>query len=326
VNEQVDIQSTLDLSEQFQLIGGFESESARLRTASPNAFDPNPTPLRAKVRTDSVYLQAQATPISWLTATLGVRSTSQSRFGDAVTARATLVARLNEGNTIVRAAFANGFKAPTLFQSFSDFGNARLVPEESASGEIGIEQALFARKVVVAGTYFERDTTNQIDFASCFGVVSPICVNRPFGVYDNIARTKATGFEASLEYRPTNAFSLTAGFTGLTATNVSRGSANFGKRLARRPRESGFITAAYQFDFGLSLQATLTHTGQSFNDGANRTRLAGFDLVSVRASQKISDTWSIYARIENAGDEIYQTAAGYGSPPRQAFVGLRAIF
>jgi outer membrane cobalamin receptor len=55
-------------------------------------------------------------------------------------------------------------------------------------------------------------------------------------------------------------------------------------------------------------------------------RLAGFDLISVRANQKISDKWSIYARVENANDVSYQTAADYGSTPRQAFVGLRATF
>jgi vitamin B12 transporter len=54
--------------------------------------------------------------------------------------------------------------------------------------------------------------------------------------------------------------------------------------------------------------------------------LKGFELVSLRASQKISDTWSVYARVDNAGEATYQTAAGYGSPPRQAYVGLRATF
>jgi vitamin B12 transporter len=80
------------------------------------------------------------------------------------------------------------------------------------------------------------------------------------------------------------------------------------------------------FDFGLSVSATYSRTGPSFNDGANRTRLAGFDLISVRVSQEVSQIWSIYARVDNAGDEIYQTAAGYGSMPRQMFVGLRATF
>jgi vitamin B12 transporter len=325
-NEQVDIVSTLDISPMLQVVGGGEVETSRLRVASPSSFNPNPTPLRAEVQTNSFYLQAQVTPAPWLTTTLGVRHTSNSRFGDAFTARATLAARLNDGNTILRAAFANGFKAPTLFQSFSDFGNAFLKAEEAASGEFGIEQAFFARKLSVAMTYFKRDTINQIDFASCFGVTSTICVNRPFGVYDNIAKAKAEGFEATLSYKPTANFDLSAGFTALETDNLSPGSNNFGKQLSRRPRQSGYINAAYVFDFGLSVSATYSRTGPSFNDGANRTRLAGFDLISVRVSQEVSQIWSIYARVDNAGDEIYQTAAGYGSMPRQMFVGLRATF
>jgi vitamin B12 transporter len=195
-----------------------------------------------------------------------------------------------------------------------------------SSAEIGIEQALFDRKLVVGITGFVRDTTNQIDFASCFGVRSPICVNRPYGVYDNIARTKADGIEASLSYKPTPRFDMTLGYTALNTANRVAGSANFGKDLARRPTDTGYVTIAYQFDTGLTLSGTYSVTGDSFNDAGNRTRLKGYELVSLRASQKISDIWSVYARVDNAGEATYQTAAGYGSPPRQAYVGLRATF
>jgi vitamin B12 transporter len=67
-------------------------------------------------------------------------------------------------------------------------------------------------------------------------------------------------------------------------------------------------------------------TGDSFDNGSNSVRLKGYELISLRASQKIGDNWSFYARVENVGDEVYQTAGGYGSPPSQAFVGLRATF
>jgi vitamin B12 transporter len=325
-NDQFDIQTSLDVGTGLQIVAGGEFETSRLRTSSPSSFDPHPTPLRASTKTSGVYIEAQATPTSWLTATLGARWTSNSRYGDATNVRATLAANLNDGNTTLRAAIANGFKAPTLYQLFSEYGNVSLAPEEASSAEIGIEQALFGRKLVVGITGFVRDTTNQIDFASCFGVRSPICVNRPYGVYDNIARTKADGFEASLSYKPTSRFDLTLGYSALNTANRVAGSAHFGKDLARRPTDTGFVTIAYQFDTGLTLSGTYSVTGDSFNDAGNRTLLKGFELVSLRASQKISDNWSVYARVDNAGEATYQTAAGYGSPPRQAYVGLRATF
>jgi vitamin B12 transporter len=325
-NDQFDVQTILVVGVGLQIVAGGEFETSRLRTSSPSSFDPKPTPLRASTKTSGLYIEAQATPTPWLTATLGARWTSNSRYGDATNVRATLAANLKDGNTTLRAALANGFKAPTLYQLFSEYGNLSLVPEEASSAEIGIEQALFGRKLVVGITGFVRDTTNQIDFASCFGVRSPICVNRPFGVYNNIARTKADGFEASLTYKPTTRFDMTVGYTALNTTNRAVGTANFGKELARRPEDTGFVSVAYQFETGLTLSGTYSATGDSFNDAGNRTLLKGYEIVSLRASQEIGDIWSIYARVDNAADETYQTAAGYGSPPRQAYVGLRATF
>lgn len=45
--------------------------------------------------------------------------------------------------TIVRASYGEGFKAPTLFQPFSEYGNTALTPEEAKGWEAGIEQHLF---------------------------------------------------------------------------------------------------------------------------------------------------------------------------------------
>jgi vitamin B12 transporter len=325
-NEQFDVQTRLDLSPSLQIIAGGEFETSRLRVAAPNVFDPNPAPLRARTQTQGLYVQAQVTPTSWMTATLGVRQTSNARFGDALNAQATFVARFNGDTTSVRVAIANGFKAPTLYQSLSEYGNLELQPEEASSYEFGVEQAFFARKLIGSVTYFARDVVNQIDFASCFGVTRSICTNRPFGVYDNIAAATAEGIEAALDIKPRPNLAISLGYTALDASNQSRGSGNFGKNLARRPRQSDFVSAAYDFAFGLNLSATYTRVGKSFNDGGNRQRLDGYDLISVRASQRINENWSIYARVENATDEFYQSVAGYGGLPRQAFVGLRATF
>jgi vitamin B12 transporter len=325
-NDQFEVQSSLDIGSSLQLVAGGEIETSRLTVSAPSSFDPNPVPLKASTRVGGYYLQGQATPTPWLTATLGARWTTNNRFGDALNVRATLAATFNDGNTIARAALANGFKAPTLYQTFSEYGNLSLVPEEASSSEFGLEHGMFSRKLVASVTAFSRDTINQIDFASCFASTNRICVNRPFGVYTNIAQASAEGIEAGLEAKPTQRLTLSAGYTLLETRNRSVGNANFGKQLARRPGETGFVSVAYQFGFGLDVSGTYSMTGDSFNNAANSALLKGYELISLRASQKIGDNWSIYARVENASDEVYQTAGGYGSPPSQAFVGLRAIF
>ena len=325
-NQTLELQSTLDVTPQFQLVGGGEIEEAHLRTASPSRANPNPIPLRASSDLSALYIQAQASPAPWLTTSFGARWTHNDRFGDALNARATLVASFNEGNTLVRAGAANGFKAPTPFQLFSNFGNPTLAPEEAGSVEFGVEQALFSRRLIGAITFFDRDTTNQIDFISCFRNPIDICVGRPGGTYDNIARTKAEGLEASLEAKPSDRLSLSIGYSTLNARNKVEGSANFNRRLARRPEETSFVTVSYDFPFGLDVSATMSRIGDSFDDAANSRPLKSYELLTLRASQKLGDNWSIFGRIENAGDEIYQTTTGYGSPRQQSWIGLRASF
>lgn len=325
-NRRAEFQTSLDLTPQVQIVGGGEFEQSRLRTASPSVSNPNPNPLRATSELSALYLQGQASPTSWLTATLGVRWTDHDSFGEALNTRATVAASFNEGNTILRAALADGFKAPTPFQLFSSFGNAKLQPEEASSAEIGLEQAWFSRRLIGSITYFERDTINQIDFVSCFGNAATICIGRPSGTYDNIARTKADGAEFTLEAKPTSALSFSAGFSTLDARNKVRGTANFNRLLPRRSKETGFATLGYVFDFGLDLSATYSRVGDSFNNAGNTVVIKGYDLVTIRASQRINDHWTLFARVENAGDEIYETITGYGSPRRQTLVGLRATF
>jgi vitamin B12 transporter len=326
INVRFEVQSTLGVSPRFQVVAGGELEEAKLRIASPSVFDPNPTPLRASSELGALYIQGQASPTSWLTGTIGARWTTNDRFGEALNVRATLAASFNDGNTILRAAIADAFKAPTPFQLFSEYGNANLSPEEAASFEIGFEQAFFSRRLIAAVTSFKRDTTNQIDYVSCYLNPIAICVGRPFGTYDNIAKTKADGLELTLEARPINGLTIIAGISSLDARNAVVGSANFDRRLARRASETGFVNVGYNFSIGLDLSATFSSTGDSFDNASNSVRLPGYDLITLRASQKIGDTWTIYARVENATNEVYQTVKGYGSPSKQAFVGLRANF
>lgn len=326
VNDRVDLQSVLDLTAQVQIVAGYEHETASFRTASPSVATPNPRPATAEVDSQAFYAQIQARPTPGLTVTLGARATDHERFGEAVNLRATLAWAINDGATILRAAAADGFKAPSLFQLLSNFGNVSLQPEEATSVEVGVEQALFDRRLIAALTWFDRSATNQIDFVSCFRNPAAFCVNRPFGTYDNIARTKADGLEATLEFRPIDALSLTAGLATLDARNDAGGSANFNRRLARRPDQTSFLTASWRFGPGREVSATLSRIGDSFDNASNSVRLPGYELVTLRASWAVSERWSVQARIENVGDETYQTTAGYGSPPRQAFLGLHADF
>jgi vitamin B12 transporter len=325
-NERVELQSTFDVTQRLQLIGGFEREDAQLRTRSPSVAVPNPTPVSSSAVLEAVYLQVQARPTDGLTATLGMRRTDDDRFGEAISLRATVAYTPNDGAIVLRASVGDGFKAPTPFQLFSDFGNTRLAPEESFAWDVGVEQNWLNGRVRTGLTYFRRDTKNQIDFVSCFASSNPICVGRPFGTYDNVAKTFADGVEASLAWQPTDNWQIDATYTTLDARNRVAGSANFGRVLARRADQTATLSVRHAFDGGHDLGASVTQVGDSFDNASNSVRLEGYTLVSLRGSVQLREGLSLYGRVENATDEAYQTTFRYGSPPRQAFFGVRASF
>ena len=136
----------------------------------------------------------QFSPVQALTLTAGLRYDDHETFGSNTTAQAGAAWSVTP-STLLRASYGEGFKAPTLYQLFSEFGTPSLAPEESDDWDVGVEQRL-GESVVVSATYFDRDTKNMIDFVSCFGSSLPQCSQcQPFGFYENMAQT--TGAMAS---------------------------------------------------------------------------------------------------------------------------------
>ena len=54
--------------------------------------------------------------------------------------------------------------------------------------------------------------------------------------------------------------------------------------------------------------------------------LDDFEVLDISASYRLSDNFSIYARLENATDEDYEEITGFNSPARAAYVGFRFNF
>jgi vitamin B12 transporter len=64
----------------------------------------------------------------------------------------------------------------------------------------------------------------------------------------------------------------------------------------------------------------------SFDDAANTVLLDGYATLAVRGEWDANDRVTLFGRIENLWDEDYQTAAGYATEGRAAYLGARARF
>lgn len=324
-NERLEYQGIFDISEGWQATVGAETEKSRLRTASPSSFDPNPVPTRGSTRINSVYGQLMTTPFTGLTVTGGVRYDDHDTFGGETTFGANLAWTPNDGATLLRANYGEGFKAPTLFQLQSEFGNRLLQPETAKSWDVGIEQSLLGGGIVASATWFRRDTRNQIDFIFC-STNTGICQDRPFGTYDNVQEARAQGLEFTLDLKPVEALTVQAQYSYTDAENRVEGSANFGRQLPRRAKHVAAASIDYRWPFGLSTGASLLHVGSSFDNGSNTRKLEGYVLVGLRASYPITDTIELYGRVDNLFDVDYQTTFRYGSLGRAGYAGVRLRF
>ena len=218
------------------------------------------------------------------------------------------------------ASYGEGFKAPSLFQLHSDFGNLALGPERSRSWDAGLHYADFPLNFTL--TAFRRDSRDLIDFKSCFGSSEPICTDRPIGTYDNVGRARSQGIELEGEYHIVEGLEAAIAYAFIDSTNRETSA-----RLARRPNHAGTISLDWQaYRSPVRLGADWRVVSATFDDAANAVRLPGHAVLDLRASVEVSGQFTFYGRVENIWNERYQTAAGYNSSPRAAYLGVRARY
>ncbi|MDB5483644.1 MAG: TonB-dependent receptor [Caulobacteraceae bacterium] len=307
----------------YQAVFGAQSARSTIDTASP-PFAPR---FKAGATLTSGYGQLSGEVLPNLTLTAGGRYDDHSTFGGHATGQASAAWRLNGGDTILRASFGQGFKAPSLFQLYSPFGNLTLRPEEANGWDAGIEQRFLAGRVDLQASYFGRETRNLIDFVSCFGITTGACAgNTVGGFYDNIARTSAQGVEVQATWRASDRLTLAGNYTYDHDVDRSPGSPTRGLQLARRPRNTANLTASYVWPVGLTTAVAVRYADRSYDNAANTIPLQSYVLWDLRASYPIGRRVALYGRIENLTDKHYETTYQYGTLGRAAYAGVRYQF
>ena len=319
---RVEYQGSFAITEAWDATFGAETESARIRYNSQYSL----APLFARTGSDAAYVQLQGDVLPNLTLTTGVRYEDHDIYGDDTVGQVAAAWRITS-RTILRASYSQGFRAPGLYELYSEYGNTALQPEESDSYDFGVTQSLLDGRLTASATYFRRDVDNQIGFFDCYVGTDALCTPGGvflYGFYINNLRTKADGVELEGEFKATDDLTLTANYTWTDAVNV--GGDYPGNRLARRPEHLANLVATWNWASGLSTSVAVRHVGESFATEANTAVLDAYTLVDLRGSYPMSDTMEIFGRVENLFDADYETVPTYGVPGRMAFVGVRARF
>jgi vitamin B12 transporter len=281
---------------------GADSEWQRSRST----YDP-----RAKARLSSAHAL-----LGWqqggLSLAGGVRVDDHSRFGTHLTLGANGTLAVAEGWR-VRASYGEGFKAPTLYQLFGGFvGNPYLKPEKSRSYDVGVERGVRGGEGLhLAATLFRRDSRNLIDLDSDFD-------------YQNVARARAQGVELEAGLRPSPRWLVQVAYTYLKARDRTQS-----RDLARRPRNAVTLSADWTTPLaGLELGGDIRMASDAveYTFAGAASRLDGYAVATVRARLPLTETIELTARVENVTDAQYETARGFNTAGRSAYVGARARF
>ena len=257
-----------------------------------------------------------------LVVTAGLRYDDHSRFGGQWTFGANAAYEFAPAIRL-RAAYGESFKAPTLYQLLSQYGNADLAPERARSYELGVSYGQRGDPLYLAVSAYRRDARNLIDFTSCWGSSDPRCATRPSGFYVNEERARAQGFEVEAGAQLAQGLAAMLVYSHTDTENRTRGDIYEGNSFGRRPAH--MLTGSVDWDsgFGLSLGADLRWVGKAWDNRANLARLDSYALADIRASYTLGDHVTLFGRVENLWNERYTIASGYNTQGRAAFIGLR---
>ena len=304
-NRRYEYQGVFDATTFAELVFGAEREESEFRSSSYGG-----TPEKADVWLNSAYGQLNLTPFSGLSLTGGVRYDDHETYGDETTFAASGSYSPNGGATVLRASYGEGFKAPSLYQLYSVYGNTALMPETSESWDVGLTHRFLDGRAQVGATYFERDSKNLIGFVSTD--------TDPYGFYDNTELASAHGWEFGVAMRPVDGFDVALNYTTIDAVDETTG--NF---LPRRAKDKASVVVDYRLESGIGIGATVLMVGDSFDNASNSRELDGYVVTDVRASYGLTDNLEVFGRIENLFDAEYETVFRYGQPGRAAFGGVR---
>ena len=241
------------------------------------------------------------------TVQLNVRHDNDSEFGGKTTGSAAYAYAFTPAWRGT-ASVGTAFRAPTLYQRFSEYGVATLVPEKSRNVELGLRWAEGASS---AGLVAYR---NKVDNLITFADAGP-CVS-DFGCYSNTGRAEYSGATLSASHAM-NGINLAASLDVQNPRDLATG-----KSLARRAKQHATLSADTRVA-SWQLGAEAQFSGKRFDDAANTRVLSGYSLVNLSASTPISRDWTLLARIDNLADKKYEVARTYGTAGRSFYAGVK---
>ena len=156
---------------------------------------------------------------------------------------------------------------------------------------------------------------NRVRQLIVFGAAGP-CVST-YGCYENVGRANYEGLTLAGRH--------TLGGVHLHGTLSWHDPRNLDndKVLVRRARQLATFGARTVVADGWMVGAEMQAQGARWDNAANTQRMAGYTLVNLSLERALAPGLVVQARVDNAGDKVYEVARTYATPGRSTSVSLR---
>ena len=271
----------------------------------------------------SMYSSLLYSGPSGLSVELGGRLNTDSRYGSNYTYTFN-PAWLIDRNWKLYGSIASAFKAPTLYQLYSAYGDPNLLPEKSSSYEGGIQ---FDNTVFnTRATYFHRDTKNGIDY------------NYFTNLYYNYDEEKGYGVEWEGTLKFARVWSLTANYTWLkmqerTQSHVSYEDTTYDYAL-RVPTHTVNLTLGVRPVSGFFVSLSGHYESKRYDIGGYDVNfnplpdvtLDPFLILNGYAEYRVLRCLKLFAEGRNILNRKFYTIYGYNSIPAMFTAGATVEF
>ncbi|RYE01508.1 MAG: TonB-dependent receptor [Sphingobacteriales bacterium] len=257
---------------------------------------------------------------------VGGRFNSHSRYGSAFSYNINPSYLWNKTVKLF-ANISTGYRTPSLYQLYSEYGNRDLNPEKSLNLEGGLQLLSVDGGAAIRATYFNREVRDLMVFFT-----EPVTFR---SYYINRDRQKDHGIELDARAALGEHFSLKLFYTyadGEVTTKMG-GKDTTIFNLYRRPKESFALTLGAKFGRFTS-SAQLMAQGkvpeQYFDNNTFSVvsvNLHSYTLVNLYAEYALKTPGlRLFADLRNITGERYMEAYGYNTPRFNGYGGIRYNF
>jgi vitamin B12 transporter len=246
-------------------------------------------------------------PAQKLNVDLGGRINVHSQYGSNATFTFNPSYSFNPHYRIL-GSVASAFKAPTLYQLYSAYGNSSLRPEKSRTYELGFEQQHQAIRNRIV--YFQRKIRDGIDF------------NYLSNKYFNTNEQTVSGVELESRFQPVKQLTISLNYTYLHPEERSQSRVTFKdtvyQYLLRRPRHHFNLHLGYSFENRLYLSAAAKYLSKRQDIGGYKKPdvvLDDYLLFNAYAAYKFKKLIKVFADFQNITNKQFFDIRGYNAIP-----------